>query len=238
MENPSPFVKSIKPWLIRKVLSDYLRARNMFSNLDRNRNNGHQITFEDLRKLSELLFTIKENLHLVFKRVVDPKNKIYEEAEKYMPDEYETEFINNVGLLFHKAMVVRELEYVKEHYSVDSEDFYESEESFKVYWRKMSNLFDEGIELIKLMLKNCKDNVIVLSYLVENERYVKESFGENVKKLLARIFGEKKIDAAYLYVAEYFIESGWKDRAKKVLSEALKINPNNKEAGRLLAYIS
>jgi len=238
MEKVSPFVKSIKPWIQRKVLSDYLRAKNMFATLDRNKSEKPEVEFNDLMKLSDLLFQIKENLHLVFKRVLDPKNRVFEEAEKYTPNENETEFINNVGLLFHKSMVARELEYVREHYSVDSEDFFETQESFEVYWSKIRALFEHGIELIKLLIKDQKDNVILLSYLIENDRYIKDNFSEDVNLLLARIFEPDRVDAAYLYVGEYFIESGWKDRAKKVLTDAIEINPKNKEAKRLLAYVS
>ena len=140
-EKISPFVETHKPWIIRKAIADYLRAKNMFANMDRERSSKHKVIFENLKKLTDLTYNIKEDLHLIFKRLIDPKNRIFEESDKYTPNQHETEFINNVGLLFHKLMVARELHYVMEHYAVDSEDFQESFESFEAYWQRILSLF-------------------------------------------------------------------------------------------------
>ena len=152
-ENISPFVKSHKPWIIRKTIADYLRAKNMFGNLDMETSSDQAASFAKLKKLSDLLFTIKEDLHLVFKRVIDPQNSMYEKSDKYEPNKDETELINNIGLLFHKIMVTRELVYVMEHYATDSEDYTQSKFSFDLYWSKIHYLFEEGVDLIKTGFK-------------------------------------------------------------------------------------
>lgn len=233
-EKISPFVQANKPWIIRKSLADYLRAKNMFSNMDRLAASDQLMTFEDLKKLSDTLFTIKENFHLIFKRLVDPQKNRFEVADKYTPTQDELAFINNVGLLFHKAMAAREVKYVMEIYSVQHEDYAQSKDSLEIYCKKMRILFFDGTDIIKRLLVEYTDNIIVLSYLLENSRYVREALGENVKSILKRILIDPKIERAYIRVAEFLIESGWAERARRMLGEAVKINPNNEKAKKLL----
>jgi len=237
-EKISSFVKANKPWIIRKVLADYLRAKNMFSNIDRESNHGRTVNFESLKKLSDLLFAIKEDLHLIFKHVVDPLTGQFEKAQKYTPNRDETEFVNNVGLLFHKAMVAREVKYVMEHYASYSEDYTESNASLDSYLRRIRALFDDGILLIKKLLVDYANNVVVLSYLLENDHYLEETLGEDIQELCKQIVGADQLDSAYIRGGLYCLESGWRDRARKILSDAIKLNPHNKEARQLLATAS
>jgi hypothetical protein len=233
-EKISPFVQTNKPWFIRKTLADYLRAKNMFFNMDRIAASGQLMTFEDLKKLSDILYTIKEDFHLIFRRLVNPQKNRFETAGKFTPNQDELDFINNVGLLFHKSMAARELKYVMEIYSVQNEDYTQSKDSLETYWKKMRILFSDGTEIIKRLLVDYTDNIIVLSYLLENDRYVHKALGENVKSILKRILGKQKIETAYIRVAEFLIESGWKERARRMLGEAVKINPDNSKAKKLL----
>ena len=233
-EKISPFVRSNKSWIIRKTIADYLRARNMYVHMEREINSQHFVSFEQLKKLTEILFTTKENMHLIFKRLIDPKKNQFEKVNKFTPNKDEIEFSNNIGLLFHKTMVARELKYVMEHYSTNSEDYALSKTSLDSYMLKISQLFIDGIELIKRLLFDYRNNVVLLSFLLENDRYVKESLGEGVVPLLSRIFGREGIDGAYVRVGQYCHESGWIDRARRCFGEALKINPENAEARAFL----
>jgi len=234
-EKVSPFVESNRPWIIRKTVADYLRARNIFVNMEREINSEHFVSFEQLKKLTEILFTLKENLHLIYKRLIDPKTNSFEKAEKYTPNKEEIEFSNNIGLLFHKTMAARELKYVMEHYSTDSDDYALSRESLDSYLQKIRQLFNDGIDLIKKLLFDYCNNVIVLSYLLENDRYVEECLNESTNQLLARMFGKDAVDDAYVRVGQYCLESGWQDRARRSFGEALKINPKNAEAKKYLS---
>ena len=236
-EKVSPFVETNKPWIITKTIADYLRAKNLFGNMDREIDSDESIPFEQLMTLSDILFTIKEDLHLIFKRLIDPKKTLFEEAEKCTPNQDEIDFSNNVGLLFHKTMVARELKYLMEHYSTDSEDYTDSRTSLNTYWTRMRLVFEDGVTLIKRLLVAYSSNVIVLSYLIENDRYVRKSLGESVSQLLKMITGDSGIDSAYIRVGVYFRESGWNERARKSLGEALKLNPKNSEARALLKTI-
>ncbi|MBN1999176.1 hypothetical protein JW935_16580 [candidate division KSB1 bacterium] len=232
---PSPFVKANKPWIIRKSIADYIRAKNMFGNIEKNKRPKSVAPFEDWRKLSDLLFRIKEDLHLIFKRLVKPKTAKFEDIEKFTPNNYEIEFVNNVGLLFHKAMAARELVYVMEHYNILSDDYKENQKFLHTYILKMHQLFGEGVELIRELLVDCLDDIVVLSYILENDQYVEKGLGLSVHDLLTEILGKEKIDGAYLKVADYFLDSGWPERAKRMLGLTLKYNPKNQRARQLLS---
>jgi hypothetical protein len=234
----SSFVRANKPWLIRKAISNYFRASNAFSNLDRERSNGHLVRFESLKNLSDILFDIKEDMYLIFRRLVNPKKRIFEDANKYTPSQFETEFINNVGLLFHKTMIVRELEYVMEHYTEEDEELKAAENDFNIHWLRMKVLFNNGIEIIKRMLEQYKDNLVVISYFLENDRYVEDVLKENIHDLLSRLYGEDNYTHAYIDVGEYCIKRGWNDKAKKILGDALSLDPENDCARQLIRTVN
>ena len=234
----SPFVASNKDWIIRNSIAGYLRAKNMFSNYHREWQAGRIISFEDLKKLSEILESVKDELHLIFNRLIDPKTRKFEKAKKLTPCEGELCFINNVGLLFHKAMVIRELKYVMEHYEEESEEYVETLSSFEKYIEKIDELFHKGISLLKDLLLYHANNLQVLTFFVENDRYVEDAFNEPIEELLTHALDNGEADSAYVRVGRYFIESGWQDRARKWFQEAIRINPNNSEAKDMLEQVS
>ena len=236
-EKTSPFVKSIRPWIIRKAVSDYCRAFNMITNMDREKQANHLVLFENVKKLTDCLWDIKGGLYLIFKRVSNTSKEIFDDGTKFMPDQYEIEFMNNVGLLFHKTMIVRELEYVSEHYAENLEGHSETQISFDLYWKQMKVLFNEGIGLIKKMLENYRDNILIVTFLVENSRYVEDIFGEPVENILKSVYKDEKISDAYLDVANFCIESGWNDRAKRVLGDAIRNDPENSKIKELLTSL-
>jgi hypothetical protein len=235
-EELSPYVKAYKAWTIRTIISAYFRAKNMFENMTREETNGQELSFEKIKKLSDILFGTKENLYLIFKRIIDPEKKLFEKSAKAIPNQTELDFMNNVGLLFHKAMVARELKYVLDHYLHNSKDYRDTKSSLDSYWERMRELFASGKKLAKTVLEENSNNMEVLSYIVENDRYVEEAIGENINFLLESIEGKNKTDNAYLRVGEYCLESGWTERARKSLGEALRINPNNYKAKKLLKH--
>lgn len=234
INNISPFVASNKDWIIRNSIAGYLRAKNMFNNYYRELQSGRTISFEDLKKLTEILKGVKDELHLIFNQLIDPKTRTFEKATKLIPNEDELLFINNVGVLFHKAMVVRELKYVMEHYQQESEEYVDTSDSFETYIVKIDKLFQKGINTIKDLLIYHADNVQILTFFVENDRYVEDAFNEPITSLLEYALGNGDADTAYVRVGKYFVESGWHDRARKWLQEAIRINPDNNEAQNML----
>jgi len=231
----SPFVETNKPWIIRKVIADYFHARNIFSKLSQDYHSGKELPFEKMKQFSELLYTAKEDLHLVFKRLIDPQHGEFEKAAKYTPNTDEIEFMNNVGLLFHKATVAREIKYMLEFYKTDTEDYAQLKVLLDNYVEKMRVLFSEGIRQIKLLLRDYKNNLVVMLYLVENEKYVTTATEQSLAGLLKEIEGNNEIDKKLIQIGKYCIQSGWPERAYTIFSKAIEYNPNNSEAKKYMA---
>lgn len=223
----SSFAQMHRSWIMREVLSTYMRAMNMFSNMDREAQSGNRVKFESLKKLSDLLYSAKEDLYLIFERIAMQPSEQQFGSQRCKPNSQETEFINNVGLLFHKVMVLRELQYLREYYLTDREDITQTMTSMQTYWAKIRYLFEEGIILIKRLLSGYAANVLVLLYLMENSHYIKDSLNESIDQLLRRITGEEKLGQTFLKVADYCVASGWHDRARKILGEGIKLDPND-----------
>jgi hypothetical protein len=236
-EKISPFVQANKAWIVRKTIAGYFRAKNMFDNMDRDAHSHSLVKYDDVKRLSEILFAIKEDLHLIFKRAVKSRKERLREKNKYAPNQDEIDLMNNVGLLYHKAMAARELVYVMEHYMIKTDEYEENREYLSTYLKKMRQLFSEGIKLLHVLLAVYIENDVILAYLVENDHYVKKSMGVGVVQLLELMIGKTRIDQAYFQVCSYCIHSGWPERAKKTLMDMLKMNPHNTEAKKMLQEI-
>ena len=219
-----------KSWIIKNVVANYFKAYNLNADIYREYNSKTDIHFEKLRQLSDILFVVKEDLHLIYRRLLDPRHNKFEIAEKYTPNEDEIRFINNVGILFHKAMVARELEYMLDYYETAAAPDYDDIHTYlDDHIERLSTLFEKGILLLIDFIANHKGDALVLSYLIENSRYVEAVFGESVQELFKRLGHNGSFVKLYLSVAEHFRACGWEDKANKVLLDALAIEPDNKE---------
>ncbi len=235
MRKTNTFIALNRKWMMCHMVADYLRAKNMFTNMSRDFQSERPITFEHWRKFSDLLFEIKENLHLMFRRVIDPRAMRFEESDKIIPSPREIAWMNNVGLLFHKSMVARELKYVMDHYTIDSMDYVNSNMSLGSYIERIQNFFGSGTETIKELFRDYSDNEALLYYIMENDRYLQETIGEKAVDVLTDIFTLERLPEAYVEVGRYCLESGWNDRARKLLAEAVRLDSNHLEARHLLA---
>jgi hypothetical protein len=232
-EKIRPFLAINKQWMIKKILVTYFRAKNTFANIDRELQAGHDTTFDRILKLSDVLFVVKEDLHLLFQRITPGRRAIEHENEKIVPSGLEVDLINNVGLLFHKAMVAREQAYILEHYADESADSSLTRANLNSYIDKMRVLFNEGLQIINSLLLDYRDNEVLLYYMITNEHYIRFVFGEELDALLKRMYGQE-IDRAYLLAGAFCLNSGWEEGSRKCLLEALRLNPRNREAKNLL----
>lgn len=231
----SPYVEKSKSWLIKSILSNYFKAALINKEIYKNYCSGDDVTFSRLKELSELLYRSKEDLHLIYKRLKDPRKKIFEDVAKCQPTDAEQEFIYNIGLLFHKATIARELQYMLEYYESDADlDYLEIKKSMDDYVERLKHLFQKGASLLPAFLSNFQDDVVILSYFYENQQAVEEAIGDCLDRLLANMDGIVS-DSPQVDVAAYFLESGWPERANIILSQALEINPNNERAKKMVA---
>ncbi len=237
-KSASPYVRKSKSWVIKNVISNYFKAYNLNADIYREYHSKTDVQFIKLRQLSEILFAAKEDLHLIYKRLIDPRRNIFEKAEKFTPNEDEIRFINNVGVLFHKVLVARELEYMLEFYETENEPDYEDiKTSLDDNIERLKILFERGLDLVKGFLGNFQNDAVVLSFLLENSRYVEAIMGESVPKLFRQLGHNGSNVRIYTIVASYFKDSGWDEKAKKILLDALAVEPQSKELQDMWALI-
>jgi hypothetical protein len=234
-DHVNSYIRDRKSWSIKNILLNYFKAINLNADITREYHDGVDVPFEKLRQLNELLYICKEELNLIYKRLADPRKNKFESVEKFTPNETEMDFIYNVGLLFHKTMVARELKYMLEYYETDAEDdYFDVKSSLDDYIERLAKMFSKGISMVQPLLVNFIDDAVVMSYFLEHERYVRSVLGETGDNIFNEIEKAHASNDLYSKVALYFIESGWIDRAKKVLYHALQVYPNDERVRNLL----
>ncbi len=234
----SPYIKNIKDWQMRDIISRYLEAFITFKEFNRSFHKGEIMSFSNLRKIHDMLWDVKEKFHLIFKRVLNPKKRIFEQANKITPSENEIDFMNNVGLLFHKVMVARELKYVLDYYEEDSAGYQDTIASLEHNLERINVLFDQGKDFLVKTLVNYRDNIQLLTYFLENKEMCEPILKKRPDEILKIISGGKKIEDIYMAVVRYYQYSGWNDKAESVLRELLEVRPGHKEATVLLQAIN
>jgi hypothetical protein len=232
------YILGIKDWKIQEIISSYIDALLIFSNYSKSNRSRQQITFSNLRKICDILYDTKENFHLIYKRVLNPKKQIFEPVDKITPNEREINFMNNIGLLFHRVMVARELKYLIDYYEKDSEFYQESKKSYKLNIIKITELFDNGTDLLIQLLTDHQKNNNLISYFVDHRKELIPVFKEKYDAILIKLTGKNETEIAYLKAAEYYVESGWNDKALEVIKEYLQINPKHGTAVQLFKKIN
>lgn len=235
-ESISPYIQSIRDWKVRDIIENYLKSLQIFKFFNYEFRNGRILSFKDLRKISEHLWDAKEGNYLIFKRITNPKKLKFEKAPKFIPNDDEIAFMNNVGLLFHRVMVARELKYILEFYDNDSEIFLESKNELKIVLSRILKLFEQGIELLKKVLKYQKNNIPLLTYFLENKAEVELILGSELSQILEPILGEQKIEQAYFQVGSFYYDSGWIEQANSMMNKVLEVNPAHLGAKELLQH--
>lgn len=226
----SYYIAMIKDRKIRDIIAGYLEAYVSFKNYNQLFHKGIIMSFSNLRKVHDMLWDMKENFHLIYKRVLNPKKKIFENSNKFTPTDDEIKFMNNIGLLFHKVMVARELKYVLDYYEEDSESYQETRASLERNLDRINLLFDQGLELLLQILGNYQNNIQLITYLLEHRDRCEGVFNRKIEELLQTLSRGRNIEDVYMDVIHYYQNSGWNDRALTVLRHLLRINPNHEKA--------
>jgi len=234
----SPYIAGIRDRKIRQIISLYLEAFGSFKEYNKSFHEGVIMSFSNLRRVHDILWDIKENFHLIYKRILNPKKKIFEQANKFTPSDSEIKFMNNVGLLFHKVMVARELKYVLDYYEEDSEGYQDTKASLERNLDRISLLFDQGIELFVQMLENYQNNIQLITCFLECREKCESLLNKSIEELLKILSRGRDIEDIYMDAVHYYQNSGWTDKAENVLRELLKINPFHEKAALMLQAIN
>jgi hypothetical protein len=227
----SEYLLGIKDWMIRKMVAGYIDVCEKFRSTYMKANPRTTFPFKDLDEICDMLFVVKEDHHIIFKRVVGRPERIKEEDKhKIDPAQPEINFIANVGRLFHKTLVARELKYLYKHYDPlkNGDSGGASELEAKLY--EINELFTEGIEVAIEFMQLHSSNVLLLALIIENSNKLRNSFGIDGIELLKMVTGQNNPEATYFLTGKYYMEGGWYPRAEKIFKKILKQNPKHSAA--------
>ncbi|MDQ7054216.1 MAG: hypothetical protein Q9P14_15510 [candidate division KSB1 bacterium] len=233
----SDYLLNIRDWKICHMVSRYIEALAQFREHYKKANPLSEFPFRELEKICNILYNLKEEHHLVFKRVIGPEKIRQEDQHKIMPDESEAKFIGNVGMLFHKILVARELKYIHLHYDPLSDVGSSAKDELIHYLHQLNDLFQAGSQVMLEFIEAHSRNVLLLSYLYTNSKMIKASIGLSGIDILKRITGQNNLEPIYFVISRYYFESGWYDRSQKLLKQVIRKNPKHREARALLEEV-
>ena len=230
------YLAAAKSWKIRNMIEGYVHARLTFQQHWRPKASDHHLpSFEVFKKICDVLQNVKDDHHLIYRRAGAFNGR--DERHKLAPGYAETAFINHVGLLFHKAMVGKELRYMLERYSHDERNWDMHFQEMQTSLARLEKLFEQGHEVMAAFVRSHSDNVLVLSFLLENQRTVAKCFGIRPSEVLRFLVDRLDPQQVYYPVAQYYFESGWYERAHEMAQKAVHKNPGDERAGQLLAQV-
>jgi len=162
---------------------------------------------------------------------------------------HELAFEHAIHLIFHQFMSFKEHIYVLEQYQKTPGERYFSKdkelsqalEEFQNLVRQIreelpgevesaNKLFENTLELLKLILPRYKKNKLLAKYLVENPQIIDEVYGKEGWKKIMEIMLPKGEEDAYCMVSKWHFNNGNYEEAKKYIDRAIKINPSSKKA--------
>lgn len=233
----SPYIEKVKDWKIRQIFWQYFEAMDLFFS-NYNPKADQTPSFSTLRKICDYLFDAKENFHKIFKRVKNPKKGIFEHSNKLTPDEIELTFMNNLGILFHRVMVARELKYLIDHYSIDLEGYADAKSSLDMNLEKLNSMFRVGREVILELLYKYRNNILLLIYFLENRTKMKKLYKNKYPNIFNILTTERTMDEMHYLCAKYYFDNGWYKKSRTITKSILRRNPQFYEAAKLLEKIS
>ena len=228
------YLNRVKDWKIKWMTARYIDAFGLYNSTLEAMKPKAKFPQRTLQEICEILYDIKEEHHQLFKRVIGPAWLRIEDEHKIDPSQAEIDFIANVGLLFHKVLVTRELNYINEHYDKLVSCISDTQEELPACFREIYNLFQAGIQVIMELLRSHSKNLLLLSYLFDESDHIKKNIGTSGLELLESINGSKNIEAIYFLIGKYYADSGWYDRAAKLMKRILAKNPKHVEARKML----
>jgi hypothetical protein len=230
------YLASVVDWKMRNMIEGYLRARQLFKSEQGGAKKPRLFAFQTLKEICDILYHVKEDQRLIFRRS-DEDRLNRNGNHKFIPAQVETAFLDNVGLLFHKVLVARELRYLLEHYAKDNEMWESHSVALQDNLEKIDKHFDEGVVWILDLMRAHADNVLLIIFLLENGAWVGKCLNMSRAQLLQQIIQEDNYEHAYLRAADYYEQSGWYDKTREVLQKVLKMNPQNAAAREILGRV-
>ncbi|MDZ7338017.1 MAG: hypothetical protein ONB30_05720 [candidate division KSB1 bacterium] len=218
----SAYVVTIRNWRVARAVRRYLQTSDRFATLFEGFVRELGAPVEELRAVRAMLDDVHRDLTIVFRRPDDIAAGRFEPVAKFTPEGAELRMLINVELLRHKMMVVEEYRCGVGYYRDDLQGAQVLQETLSTNLVNIKVLFDEGRELLLELVDSNKENVVLLAWMLEEPEEVLVGLGVSTQALLARLFGPEHVPDVYRKVGEYYLESGWGERAARVLAEGAR----------------
>ena len=167
------FIESKKFEWMRVIIGDYLKARELFCAYAKD----SKESFDRIKEIEELLYRVKEKYKHIFKKPAET-GELEISKVKLNPNIDEFRFGRNIGMLFHRARVARELTYTLQScqknvlntfFKKGTKEYEEIEEEILITHKEL----DEDIELMNNWFKKGleKDNWSMYLYIICKYNY-------------------------------------------------------------------
>ena len=233
------YLAAAKSWKIRNMIAGYVHARLTFQQHWRPKASDHHVpSFEVFEKVCDILQQVKDDHHLIYRRANATNGRNgRNERHKLVPGYAETAFINHVGLLFHKVMVGKELRYILDHYTHDERNWHGQFQELQSNLSGLDRLFEQGRDALLNFVRNQSEDVLVLAFLLDEQRAVAKCFGVRPVEVLALFVNKLEAAQVYYLVAHYNYESGWYERAHELAQKAGHKNSGEDRVRQLLLLV-
>jgi len=226
----SAYLLRSKNWIVRKMVASYFRICEDFFRTNAQASTLEKFPFSKLEQYSSRLYDLKEDHHFLFKRVFGPVAVKKLDHHKLEPTRADIDFVANIGQLFHKTLVARELKYLFSHYDPLTSGTAEIKIEFEAQLNDIHKLFEDGVRVLVELLQTHSSNVLLLNFLLENPRTVRRTMGMGVHDVLRMVTGQKTPNATYYLAGQYYMEGGHYTSAEKMFRRILRRNPKHSEA--------
>lgn len=230
------YLAGVKDWKVRNMIQGYLQACHAYQEMRQARVRKQRApSFEVLKEISDTLYRVKEDHHLIFRRPDEANSK--NSGHKLVPGYADTAFIDHVGLLFHKIMVARELRYILEHYAHNKENWEAHFQALQTNLQLIDEVFEKGLALVLEFMRSHSDNTLLLAFFIEHDKKIAKCVRLDAKKVLHELITKVDLPQAYFNVAQYYYDSGWPDRALKAVQRCLAEDARHAGARELLQRV-
>ncbi|MGH7491335.1 MAG: hypothetical protein ACREOO_02960 [bacterium] len=233
------YLAAAKSWKVRNMIAGYVLARLTFQQHWRPKASDHHVPpFEVFEKVCDILQQVKDDHHLIYRRAEASNGRNgRNERHKLVPGYAEAAFINHVGLLFHKVMVGKELRYILEHYAHDERNWQGHFQELQLNLAGLEKLFEQNQEALVNFVRSHSENVLVLAFLLEEQRAVAKCFGIRPAEVLSLFVNNMEANQVHYLVALYHYESGWYERAHEMVQKAVHKNSGDGRLQHLLQQV-
>jgi hypothetical protein len=237
----SAWLRGRRDLFIKNIVRDFLRSRSFFQTSLRDHPEG-TLPYETLERWvgtenrPGVLWLLKEQCHLLWRDV--------------KPDDQMDAFLFDwtVGAIFHEAMKLKENVYLVQRYLPayervlisrrpggtrgPSEPFFaEIAEEILKGLHRLEWLFAEATGGLQRLLLQERNNTLLLRFILEERAEIEKTRGDTafVDRLLDTIYPEG-LETAYCIAGENYLEGSWYTEARMAFEEALRLNPQCREA--------